>query len=165
MIEPAILAQLWRTHSARLVVVARAIGEPAEDAVQEAFVALATQSQLPDDPLAWLVRVTRNQLLQWLRSSNRRRHRERHVAPVKNWFAGEVELIDRRIDGQQLTEWLNELPAPEREVIVMRLWGELGFREVAAVMDCSAAKANRLYGRGLERLRRKADTQPTKVSS
>lgn len=79
MIEATTLAELWDDHSDRLLLIARSIGGPAEDAVQEAFVALASQAIMPTDPMAWLVRVTRNRLLQWHRSGKRRRTRETAV--------------------------------------------------------------------------------------
>ena len=52
MLDPETLTAVWDQHADRLLLVARSTGGPAEDAVQEAFVALATQTQLPDDPMA-----------------------------------------------------------------------------------------------------------------
>ncbi len=40
--------------------------------------ALSRQPKLPDEPLAWLVKVARNQVLQWNRSEQRRA--QRHIA-------------------------------------------------------------------------------------
>lgn len=156
MIEPTILAELWRTHAGRLLVIARAVGDPAEDAVQEAFASLATQTQLPDDPLAWLVRVSRNHLLDWQRKRQSQSNYQRAVAPQQSWFIDVGAEIDSQLDGQQVTDWLKKLPTDERQVIVMHLWGGMSFRQIAAATDCSPATSNRLYHSGLERLRSRA---------
>lgn len=164
-IEPTILAKLWRQHAERLLVIARASGEPAEDAVQEAFVALAQQPVLPDDPLAWLVRTARNQLLQWRRGRLRRGVRERRAVEGASWFVTPSELAERLIDGHQVTAWLVELPQEDREVIVMHLWGEMSFRQIADITDESSATAHRRYQRGIEALRRRTDPAPKEIES
>ncbi len=136
--------------------IARATGEGAEDAVQEAFVALAQQSELPDDPLAWLVRTTRNQILSSWRGRLRRRARERAVALTRNWFTGSSEYHEQKLDGQEVTSWLGELDEDLRSVIVMHLWAGMTFRQIADVLDCSAATANRRYQRALSALQQRA---------
>lgn len=162
VIEPTILAELWRSHAGRLLVIARSVGEPAEDAVQEAFASLATQSKLPDDPLAWLVRVCRNHLLSWQRKKQSQSNYQQAVASQQSWFTDTGAELDSQLDGRQVTDWLKTLPADERQVIVMHLWGNMSFRQIAAATDCSLATANRLYHSGLEQLRSRAGV-PTEV--
>lgn len=152
MIDATSLAEIWDAHADRLLLIARSIGGPAEDAVQEAFISLATQAQLPDDPLAWLVRVTRNRLLQWQRGSRRRRARE-SVVSVVEWFDCDLLRVDRQLDAREVTAALQRLPSPDREVIVMHLWGEMSFESIAEVIGGSRASANRAFHRGLERLK------------
>jgi RNA polymerase sigma-70 factor (ECF subfamily) len=154
VIDAATLAEIWDAHVDRLLLIARSIGGPAEDAVQEAFIALATQSQLPDDPLAWLVRVTRNRLRQWHRSNRRRRDREARVCDHR-WFDSEILSLDEKLDARAVTAALSALSSPEREVIVMHLWGEMTFESIAAVMGGSRATAHRVFRRGLETLRKR----------
>ncbi|MCG8653389.1 MAG: sigma-70 family RNA polymerase sigma factor, partial [Pirellulales bacterium] len=126
VIDATVLAELWQEYSDRLLLIARSVGGPAEDAVQEAFVALAMQSRLPDDPLAWLVRVTRNRLLQWQRSRRRRQLRESCRAG-QPWFDGQLISADEKLDAAEVTRALQELPSPQREIMVMHLWGEMSF--------------------------------------
>ena len=154
MIEATTLADLWEEHSDRLLLIARSIGGPAEDAVQEAFVALASQALLPGDPMAWLVRVTRNRLLQWHRSNKRRRARETAVGS-KPWFDCQSMSSQQRMDAAEVTAALQALPSPDREIIVMHLWGEMSFESIAAVVGGSRAKTHRAYGRGLQTLQQK----------
>ncbi|GAA5507972.1 sigma-70 family RNA polymerase sigma factor [Novipirellula caenicola] len=157
MIDAETLSELWQQHANRLLMIARAVGEPAEDAVQEAFVALAQQSTLPDEPLAWLVRTTRNEILQVKRGKQRRAAREQVAARHRCWFVQPSEYQDQQLDGQHVTEWLEELDAADREVIVMHLWGGLTFRQIADVIGLSAATANRRYQNALTQLQARAN--------
>ncbi len=154
MIDPNTLAEIWDAHADRLLLIARSIGGPAEDAVQEAFIALATQRVLPRDPMAWLVRVTRNRLLQWQRGNRRRRDRETSVCDLP-WFDCDVLNVDQKLDGREITTALLALSSPEREVIVMHLWGDMTFESIAGVIGGSRASAHRAFGRGLETLKLK----------
>src|SRR5690606_16118238 len=127
--------------------------QDAEDAVQEAFISLVTQAALPEDPLAWLVRVTRNQLLQWRRSHGRRQRREQdrdaRREPAAAWLVHPQLAIDRQLDGRAVTEALAQLPEDQRQIIVMHLWGEMTFERIAGVLNVSRSSVHRLYGRGL----------------
>lgn len=153
MIDPRELAEIWDAHAERLLIVARAFGGPAEDAVQEAFVALARQPRLPDDPMAWLVRVARNELLQWQRGQRRRRARESMAGESASWFDGQLGSVDRLLDGREVTKALLTIASPQREVIVMHLWGDMSFESIAAVIGTSRASAHRAFTRGLETLK------------
>ncbi len=153
------LAETWDACADRLLLVARSIGGPAEDAVQEAFVALAGQPCMPDDPMAWLVRVTRNQLLQWQRSGDRRRRRET-FAYQQNWFDNEILKIDQRIDAREVTASLAAMDSPQREVIVMHLWGGLTFEAIGQILDMSRASAHRSFQLGLASLKRQFCCEP-----
>ncbi len=71
--------------------------EAAEDAVQEAFVAAAGQWQrkgLPDNPLAWLVKVASRRMVDQIRSESARRRRESGTA-AETYPAQEQSAIER----------------------------------------------------------------------
>jgi len=164
VIDPLQLREIWNAHSDRVTLIARAMADPAdsqeaEDAVQEAFIALATQSVLPDDPLAWLVRVTRNQLLQWRRSRGRRQRREQQRdarrEPAATWLTHPQLAVDRQLDGRAVTEALVQLPDDQRQIIVMHLWGEMTFDRIAGVLNLSRSSVYRLYSHGLEQLKQR----------
>ena len=75
------LTSLWNEHSATLQLIARSHCTNPEDCVQEAFVRLSKQTHLPGDPMAWLVRVTRNEAISKWRSENRRKsHEQKHAS-------------------------------------------------------------------------------------
>jgi RNA polymerase sigma factor (sigma-70 family) len=156
VIEAEQLSDIWEANIVRLMLIARSIAGRdnglAEDAVQEAFIALAQQDMLPDEPLAWLVRVTRNQLLQWHRGKQRRNKRE-EIAGERAWFSTTVSSIQQQLDAQEVTLALQSLPSPEREIIVMHLWGEMTFESIAKVVGGSRASVHRAFQRGLTTLK------------
>lgn len=161
LIDPVTLSEIWDVHADRLLLIARSIDSAAEDAVQEAFVALACQPELPEDPLAWLVRVTRNQLLQWQRGKRRREAREtQHPAP--NWFDCDILRVQRQLDATEVTRALQGLESPDREIIVMHLWGEMTFDAISEVIGSSKASTHRAYQRGLSQLKKQfpSSTEP-----
>ncbi len=153
MIAPEELSRIWEQYASRLVLVARAIGEPAEDAVQEAFLRLAEQSVLPQEPMAWLVRVVRNQLLQWQRSSVRRRHRDQRVAQSRVWF--QTQSPSEQLEADELTQALTVLPDIQRQIVVLHLWGELSFEEIASIVGLPRSTAHRRYLEAIDGLRTK----------
>jgi len=155
---PEELAETWRCCSPRLLLIARAVGEPAEDAVQEAFLQLSRQSPTPADPFAWLVTVTRNQLLQWRRSGDRRRKRE-HSDPTRVWFECQTPRLDDALDAKNVTDALGDLAPEQREIIVMHLWGEMSFSSIAELMSTSRSTVHRTFQSGIQAMRQRFDTE------
>ena len=160
---PEQLAETWRRCSSRLLLIARSIGEPAEDAVQEAFLQLARQSPPPDDPFAWLVKVTRNQILQWRRSRDRRRRRERSRSE-QPWFEQGQLRVDSSMDGKRVTEALQSLEPEQRQIIVMHLWGNLSFQQIAQVMNRSRSTIHRTYQSGIQAMKRQFNPESDQLT-
>ena len=152
-IRPEILGRLYREHAAALRLYARQWGAGAEDVVQEAFIKLAQQTSLPEQVLPWLYRVVRNQALQAVRGSTRRRQREARVSSSEAWFVAD----DDRLDAQHAVRLLAQLPLEQREVIVARLWGGLRFEEIGELTGCSVATAHRRYQAGLAELKERLE--------
>ncbi len=145
------LATALERHAAALTLYARQWTSAPEDIVQEAFVKLARQSAMPEPLAPWLFRVVRNAALMAARSKRRRVwHESRAGERQPAWFVADD---DAALDGATVTQWLQTLPADQREVITLHLWGGLSFAEIAAVMDCSASSVHRWYQAGLEALR------------
>jgi RNA polymerase sigma-70 factor (ECF subfamily) len=151
--EPATLGRLYRQHAAALRLYARQWADSADDLVHDAFVKLAQQSPPPESPLPWLYRVIRNQMLANRRGANRRRQRETRSSASETWFAA----VDDQLDAQDATLLLAKLALDVREVIVARLWGGLTFAEIAELVGCSLATAQRRYQTGLMELRERLE--------
>jgi RNA polymerase sigma factor (sigma-70 family) len=151
--EPTVLGQLYRRHAPALRLYARQWEDSAEDLVQTAFVRLAQQVPPPENVLAWLYRVVRNEALAARRGAARRRRREQRAGSPEEWLSP----AEDRIDAGEAARRLAELPLELREVIVARLWGGLTFEEVAALVGCSLPTAHRRYHAGLDQLRERLE--------
>jgi RNA polymerase sigma factor (sigma-70 family) len=148
-LPPDILGRLYRQHAPALRLFARQWPIVAEDAVHDAFVSLAQQEPPPGKVLPWLYRSVRNAALAAQRSAWRRRKREELARSDEAWFA----RADVRIDADEATRLLQDLPFDQRETIVARLWGGLTFEEIAELVSCSSPTAHRRYQAGLAELR------------
>lgn len=155
MITTPELTSLWNLHAPALVLLARSrCGDTcAEDCVQEAFVRLATQPDVPVDPVAWLVRVVRNAAIDSARSTQRRVRREKvAVQNRRPWLqpdpASRIQVTTNEVESA-----LQSLEELTREIIIAHLWNNLTFRQIAAVFDLAPATAHRRYEEGIAELR------------
>jgi RNA polymerase sigma-70 factor (ECF subfamily) len=152
MMDPADLTDCFDRDAAALLLYARQWLDhaAAEDVVQEAFVRLMLERRTPDNVRAWLYRATRNLAIALWRSTKRRQRRESIAArgePVfEEHFAHDARIASR---------FLNELPDEQREVIVLRVWGQLKLAEIAAVMGLGVSSVFHHYQQGLREIRRK----------
>jgi RNA polymerase sigma factor (sigma-70 family) len=135
----------------------------AEDVVQEALVALLAERQSPRNPVAWMYRAVRNAAFDHHRSSMRRRRREQAVAEAREpWFESRVDTL---LDAQATESALESLDRDDRELVVMRIWGELGFSEIASVLEVSVSTVHNRYKKALVELRRALEKPcPTKMN-
>ena len=75
------LGRLIDRHAAALELYARQWCETPEDVVQEAFLKLAGQGGLPENPAAWLFRVVRNGAINAAKAAKRRRRQRPKPRP------------------------------------------------------------------------------------
>jgi RNA polymerase sigma factor (sigma-70 family) len=123
----------------------------ADDLVQEALVALLAERPAPQRPIPWIYRVVRNAAFSHHRAATRRWRRERAVAEARdNWFESRPDVA---IDAQAAEHALASLTIENRELVVMRIWGELTFAEIASVMALSESTVHGRYKKALGELR------------
>jgi len=97
-------------------------------------------------PVHYLYRAIRNTALNY-----RRNHaREVELTNDDRWLESPpgMEAI-----GLALEAALRELPDEQREVIVLRVWGQMTFEEAAAALDISPNTAASRYRYGLAKLK------------
>lgn len=148
------LTELIRCHGAALVLYARQWCSDPDDAVQEAFVELSNQANLPNDPLAWLYIVTKRRAINQTRGAVRRRKRNAQLRSESTlnsaWFESELETQDEIAKLQVQLERLNAI---EREIVVAHTWGKLSFAQIAAVVELSPSTVHRRYHGAIEKLK------------
>ena len=135
----------------------------AEDVVQEAFVRFRRSHESADDPTAYLYACVKTAALDWLRSRERRGRREAalarpDVAPGGTLFACAIEQDERRA---AIEAALARLPEPQREVLVMKVWGGLTFPQIGAALNVSPDTAASRYRCATAKLREQLAEEPT----
>jgi RNA polymerase sigma-70 factor, ECF subfamily len=133
----------------------KARNEPdAQDLVQEALLEAAQRQPngaLP--PTALVFATIHRRAIDLARGEDRRLERERAVAEKAgtSWFDTSVEDREMR---QQVESVLKRLPESYREVVMLKIWGELTFAEVASVLGVPANTAASRYRYGLAEMRK-----------
>jgi RNA polymerase sigma-70 factor (sigma-E family) len=152
----AAIEAAFRTEYVGLVASARLLlddrGE-AEEAVQEAFVRTFARRrslrQAAADPSAYLRRAVVNQCRGGLR---RRRTRRAAVLPkVEDAVSADVDVI-RANDRDEVLAALRDLPARQRECVVMRYLLDASTQETAAALGISSGSVKTHLHRGIAAL-------------
>lgn len=132
----------------------------AHDLVQDVFVALwgLREGLDPSQPLkAYLYRMARNRAYRHLRDE--RSHAEKHVLIQRRGGSPDAPRFDAALDADRLAPrlkgWIDELPARQREALVLSRYHELSHRDIAAVMGVSPRTVNNHIVRALEHLQRR----------
>jgi RNA polymerase sigma-70 factor (ECF subfamily) len=142
--------RLYDEKAAQLLLYGRALGlshSEAEDVLQETFLALMQRADPPLQPEHYCLRSYRNRALNYRRSLWRRITRE---LESKDWF-------DRSADESPLEptamRCLKRLPLDQREVIVLKIWHQYTFEEIAELLEIPASTAAGRFRYGLQKVR------------
>jgi RNA polymerase sigma-70 factor, ECF subfamily len=126
----------------------------AEDVVQEAFVRFwRHQRHLPGEPMALLVTSVRRAAFDLARRDGRRTTREERVADDAPPVVGFECLLDGDERREAIEGALGRIPPEQREVLVLKIWGELTFDEIGRELDVSPNTAASRYRYALAALR------------
>ena len=150
------LTQWYEAHGTELMLYARqwSPDQQAEDIVQDAFIKLLKQRRCPDNVRAWLFRVVRNASISMARRLQRRRAGYNSARIESMWFESRGDdLIDARL-AQDL---LQTLEPHLREIVMLRIWGQMTFREISQVMNKSIPWIHHDYKMALEMIRKKLE--------
>lgn len=123
----------------------------AKDVFQEALLEAwrKTGGETPDK--AMVLSTIRRRAIDLGRSMDRRAAREQRVGgEAAQWFVADYAESDTR---EFLREAIGGLPDALREVLVLRIWGDLSFPAIARLTDVPLATATSRYRYALERLR------------
>ena len=142
--------QLYESEAARLILYGRALGlshGEAEDVLQDTFIALLDRPEPPEEPVHYLMRSFRNRALNFKRSLWRRLARELESL---RWF--------EKTPGETPAEraamrCLARLPAEQREVIVLKIWSDQTFEQIARLLELSPNTVAGRYRYGIQKLR------------
>ena len=117
----------------------------AEDALLQVFERLLRGDlEIEGEPAPYLYRAVRNVAL------NHIRNRSREVNLEDTWLDSPSGMEQT---GFELQSSLQDLPEEQREVILLHVWGEMSFEEVADALEIPANTAASRYRYGLSKLR------------
>jgi RNA polymerase sigma-70 factor (ECF subfamily) len=149
-----------RRHGPAMLLLARQfVGSraDAEDVVQDGFVRFWSARHRATDPVAYLFACVRTAALDWRRANTRRVRREQAMArpeardgPGDALFEGSLEHAERRA---MIEAALAQLPEPQREVLVMKIWAKLSFPQIGEALDIPHDTAASRYRYALAKLR------------
>jgi RNA polymerase sigma-70 factor (ECF subfamily) len=134
--------------------------QAAEDVVQSTFAkALRAGPEVPPEAMkSWLYRVAFNEAVTW-----KRKHGVDRRATQELWEQGNAasegpeEPLVRRETIRRVRMALQELPQPQRQVVLARMERELTFAQIAAEMGLPLGTVLTHMRRALEKLRKKLD--------
>jgi len=114
----------------------------ADDLVQEVFLAAMSSGSRIDRPRAYLFQAARNALAR----QRRRTPMTKEVTPVLEPESGadEAEAVNRA---------LARLPVEQREVVVLRVWYDMSFRQIGEALSISTDTAASRWRYGISKLR------------
>lgn len=143
-------AALYQEQAAQLLLYGRALGldaSEAEDVLHEVFVGLLRLSEWPAKPEHYLLRSIRYRALNHRRSFLRRVARE---FESRRWFEREADSSSAE---RAALRCLQQLPAEQREVIVLKIWHQRTFEEIGELLETSPNTVAGRYRYGLQKLR------------
>lgn len=143
-------ARLYDERAAQLILYGRALGlghAESEDLVHDAFKALMDLSEVPRQPQHYLVRTFRNRAMNHRRGLFRRLMRELESA---RWFEREPAETPAETAAMKA---LTQLPADQREVIILKVWHAMTFETIGELLEISPNTAAGRYRYGLQKLR------------
>ena len=150
------LGSLYDLTAPRLLRYAKTLtrnSEDAEDVLQSAMVRVSLHPQALAQakfPWAYFLRIVRNEAL----TLARRRKPMRVLSPLTEPCAGSDPSLNAEELKQQVQRAIDRLPPSQAEVVVLRIWEEMTFLEIAEVLNQSPNTVASRYRYALEKLTR-----------
>lgn len=133
--------------------------ETAEDLTSSVFLkaleSIRSFNPAKGELLTWLYRIARNTLIDHYRGSSYRKTVD--IENVWDLAGDEVTslLAERSIDAKSLHEALNTLNPAQREIVMLRIWEDLSYKEIASLTGKSEGSAKVMFSRAVADLRTK----------
>jgi len=102
----------------------------------------------------WLLAIAANEARGVLRKVGRRKELTLEaIGPVPSTEASADDTMERAEDVSQVKKLLSGLPEKQKQAVTLRIFEELSFREIGAVIGSSEGAARVNYHHGIRRLR------------
>lgn len=163
--RPEPIADLYDCHGAKVFHYLLAlVGDraEAEDALQAVFLELVDRPEIlsrVQSPRTYLLTMARNWVHRSRQRSARQRAAEKESGQARLLQANDPNQHDAE-DAAQLEKAILALPEEQREVLVLKAFEQLTFREIATVVSISENTAASRYRYALDKLRESCQARP-----
>lgn len=150
---------LWREHGAAVIRYARRRVSPADvdDVVAETFVvAWRRRSEVPDQPLPWLLGVARGVSANLRRAQRRRDALQDRLTAAVPADADTADIADADV-AAALRSALGRVRETDRELLLLLAWDGLTHDDAARALGCSRGALTVRLHRARRRLRAELD--------
>lgn len=106
---------------------------------------------------AWLYRIARNALIDHYRNNASKTVGIESVWDLAGSFDSTLDA-ERSIDAKKLHEALKKLNASQREIVLLRIWEGLSYKEIADLTGKSEGNCKVLFSRSVTELRKHLPT-------
>jgi len=150
------LEEIYRDHAPALFRFLIRLTET-HDLLQEIFVRLAKSPRLLDGvaaPRSYLFRLAHRLVIdRYRRDETRQRYDDRAYREGESFTSPEPLADDAEWLRKTLATSLDALPPEQKAVVILKVWEEMTFAEIAGVLDISANTAACRYRYALDKLR------------
>ncbi|MAF80163.1 RNA polymerase subunit sigma-24 [bacterium] len=130
--------------------------ETAEDITSKTFIKalekIGTFEEGKGTFSAWIYRIARNTLFDHWRVS------KETVDIEEVWEIGESDKVEEGLDLKEdigkAQKYLKKLPKDQRDVVLMRVWDELSYKEIADITGKSEGACKVMFSRVINKLRK-----------
>ncbi|MDB4939634.1 MAG: polymerase, sigma-24 subunit, subfamily [Candidatus Doudnabacteria bacterium] len=128
--------------------------ETAEDLTSKTFVkAWENLSKFDDEKGAfssWIYSIARNNLIDHYRKEKG----TSDIDQIINFSSSENIEHDTglKLQLEQVEKYLKELPADQRDIVIMRVWDDLSYKEIAAILKKSEASCKMSFYRTMQKV-------------
>ncbi len=133
--------------------------ETAEDLTSQTFFK-AFNSISSVDPsksfISWLYKIAQNIVIDHYRKSSRENSKRQIMDD--EWDAPDTSIdivgdLDISRDIERMKKYLSQLSSQERDIIIMRVWQDLSYKEIADIYGKTESSCKMMYSRSLKKLR------------
>jgi RNA polymerase sigma-70 factor (ECF subfamily) len=129
--------------------------ETAEDLTSHIFIKALEHVQDFDDTKrpfnAWIFSIARNTVIDHYRSN------KAHANIDDIWDLADDEDVARDIQARmqmvKVQEYMNELTSEQRDIVILRVWQDLPYKEIAEIVGKSEASCKMMFSRTVAKMR------------
>jgi RNA polymerase sigma-70 factor (ECF subfamily) len=102
---------------------------------------------------SWLYKIARNNVIDHYRTDKSKLHVDINDAFGLGCLDQGLSTLDNTVVVAQIKEFLESLPTLQRDIILMRVWDELSYKEIAEIVGKSEDSCKMAFSRAIGKVR------------